>query len=180
MFGAMYVVADLEGYLANPAAYLATHPLPIKDELLKDRRPRTEWAFLDLEAGVAAMEKGRSFVHGRELFRTASCISCHALGGVGTAFGAELEKLDAKMTPVEIMRHIIEPSLKIDEKYRSTTVITDDGNVITGIVTEDTPTEIAIVLNPVLKADPIRIKKSEFLSDASQRSRSCPRVFSIN
>ena len=160
MFGAMYVVADLEGYLANPAAYLATHPLPIKDELLKDRRPRTEWAFLDLEAGVAAMEKGRSFVHGRELFRTASCISCHALGGVGTAFGAELAKLDAKMTPVEIMRHIIEPSLKIDEKYRSTTVITDDGNVITGIVTEDTPTEIAIVLNPVLKAEPIRIKKS--------------------
>ena len=160
MYGAMYVVDDLEAYLADPAAYLAAHPLEIKDDLLKDRRPRTEWALADLEASVAGMEKGRSFVHGRELFRTASCISCHKMGDAGNAFGPELAKLEAKMTPLEITKHILEPSLKIDEKYRSTTLLTDDGRSITGLVVEETPTEVAIVENPVAKADPVRIKKS--------------------
>jgi len=161
MFGAMYVVDDLEGYLADPAGYLAAHPLPIKDALLQDRRPRTEWTLGDLEGSITAMEKGRSFVHGRELFRTASCVSCHKLGDAGNAFGPELAKLEAKMTPLEITRHILEPSLKIDEKYRSTTVVTDDGRSITGLVVEETPTEVAIVENPVAKADPVRIKTSD-------------------
>jgi putative heme-binding domain-containing protein len=168
MFGAMYVVDDLEAYLADPAAYLAAHPLEIKDDLLKDRRPRTEWALTDLEASVAAMEKGRSFVHGRELFRTASCVSCHKMGDAGNAFGPELAKLEAKMTPLEITKHILEPSLKIDEKYRSTTLLTDDGRSITGLIVEETPTEVAIVENPVAKADPVRIKKS----DIDERSTS--------
>jgi putative heme-binding domain-containing protein len=168
MYGAMYVVDDLEAYLADPAAYLATHPLEIKDDLLKDRRPRTEWALADLEASVVGLEKGRSFVHGRELFRTASCISCHKMGDAGNAFGPELAKLEAKMTPLEITRHILEPSLKIEEKYRSTTLLTDDGRSITGLVVEETPTEVAIVENPVAKADPVRIKKS----DIDERSTS--------
>jgi hypothetical protein len=159
MFGALYVVDDLEAYLADPKAYLAAHPLEIKDELLKDRRPRTEWAIADLEGSLATLEKGRSFLHGRELFRTASCISCHKMGDAGNAFGPELAKLDAKMTPVEIARHILEPSLKIDEQYRSTTVVTDDGRSVTGLVVAETPAELAIVENPVAKAEPVRIAK---------------------
>jgi putative heme-binding domain-containing protein len=65
------------------------------------------------------------------------------------------------MTPVEIARHILEPSLRIDEKYRSTTILTDDGRSVTGLVVEETPAELALVENPVAKADPVRIKKSE-------------------
>jgi putative heme-binding domain-containing protein len=160
MFGAMYVVDDLEAYLADPAGYLASRPLEIKDELLKDRRPRTEWALADLEADIKAMVKGRSFVHGRELFRTASCVSCHKLGDQGAAFGPELSKLSADMTALEITRHILEPSLRIEEKYRSTTIVTDDGRSITGLVVSETPSEIALVENPVAKADPVRIPKN--------------------
>jgi putative heme-binding domain-containing protein len=157
MFGALYVVDDLEAYLADPKAYLAAHPLEIKDALLKDRRPRTEWTLADLEGSLATLEKGRSYLHGRELFRTASCISCHKMGDAGNAFGPELAKLDAKMTPVEIARHILEPSLKIDEKYRSTTLVTDDGRSVTGLVVAETPAELSIVENPVAKAEPVRI-----------------------
>ena len=160
MFGAMYVVDDLEGYLADPAAYLAAKPVAIKDELLKDRRPRTEWALSDLEGSVAAMASGRSFVHGRELFRTASCVACHKLGDQGNNFGPELAKLSREMTAVEITRHILEPSLKIDEQYRSTTIVTDDGRAVTGLVVAETPSEVAVVENPVAKAEPVRIPKS--------------------
>jgi len=160
MFGAMYVVDDLEGYLADPAASLAAKPVEIKDELLKDRRPRTEWTLSDLEGSVAAMASGRSFVHGRELFRTASCVACHKLGDEGNNFGPELAKLSKEMTAVEITRHILEPSLKIDEQYRSTTIVTDDGRAVTGLVVAETPSEVALVENPVAKAEPVRIPKS--------------------
>jgi putative heme-binding domain-containing protein len=159
MFGAMFVVDDLEGYLADPAQYLATHALEIKDDLLKDRRPRTEWTLADLEGSLVGLEKGRSFLHGRELFRTSSCLSCHKLGDAGNAFGPELAALDPTMTPLEIARHVLEPSLKIDEKYRSTTILTDDGKAVTGLVVEETPTEVALVENPVATADPVRIRK---------------------
>ena len=157
MFGALYVVADLEAYLADSAAYLAAHPLAIKDDLLKDRRPRTEWTLADLEGSLATLEKGRSFLHGRELFRSASCLSCHKMGDAGNAFGPELAKLDARMTPVEIARHILEPSLRIDDKYRSTTILTDDGRSLTGLVVAETPSEVALVENPLARAEPVRI-----------------------
>lgn len=161
MYGAMYVVDDLEGYLADPAAYLAAHSLPIKDDLLKDRRPRTEWTLADLEGSVNGMEKGRSFVHGRELFRTASCVSCHKLGEVGNQFGPELAKLNDKMDALEITKHILDPSLRIEEKYRSTTIVTEDGRRLTGLVVADTPEELALVENPVASAEPVRIKKTD-------------------
>ena len=48
MYGALYVVEDLDEYLADPEGYLAKHPLPIADELLKFNRPRKEWKFDDL------------------------------------------------------------------------------------------------------------------------------------
>ncbi len=61
MYGALYVVDDLDEYLADPEAYLARHPLPIEDELLKDSRPRKEWKFEDLAAGVEELDAaGRS------------------------------------------------------------------------------------------------------------------------
>jgi putative heme-binding domain-containing protein len=159
MFGALYVVDDLEAYLADPAGHLAAHPLPIRDDLLKDRRPRTEWTLADLETDVRALEKGRSFVHGREIFRTASCVACHRLGDAGNNFGPELAKLSADMNALEITRHILQPSLKIEEKYRSTTILTADGRSVTGLVVAETPAEVALVENPVLRADPVRIRK---------------------
>jgi putative heme-binding domain-containing protein len=160
MFGAMYVVDDVEGYLADPEAYLAAKPLPIKDALLEDRRPRTAWTFADLEGSVLGMASGRSFAHGRELFRTATCVACHKLGGEGADFGPELAKLSKEMTPLEITRHILEPSLRIEEKYRSNTILTDDGRSITGLIIEETPTEIALVENPVAKGAAVRIPTS--------------------
>src|SRR5207237_10055107 len=59
MYGAMYVVPDLDEYLADPEGYLAKNPLPVKDDLLKFSRPRTEWKYDDLAASVAKVEAGR-------------------------------------------------------------------------------------------------------------------------
>ena len=64
--GPLYVVDDLEQYLASPESYLAGHPLPIADELLKSTRPRKEWTFDDLASSVAQLERHRPLLWQRQ------------------------------------------------------------------------------------------------------------------
>src|SRR5262249_37087453 len=118
MYGALYVVEDLDEYLADPEAYLAKHPLPAADELLKFVRPRTAWKFEDLAASAEAL-RGRSFANGKQMFQVATCVACHKLNGAGTEFGPDLTKLDPKQQkPAEVLRDILEPSFRINEKYQ--------------------------------------------------------------
>ena len=65
------------------------------------------------------MKHGRSHGNGKQMFQVASCVSCHKMEGVGNEFGPDLLKLDPKLAkPVEVLRHMLEPSLKIDDKYQ--------------------------------------------------------------
>jgi putative heme-binding domain-containing protein len=161
MYGAMYVVEDLDGYLANPDAYLAAHPLTIRDDLLKDRRPRTEWKFDDLAAAVEAMDHGRSYGNGKQMFQVASCVGCHRLENVGADFGPDLSKLDEKLKPVDILRDLLEPSFKINEKYQTFTFEMESGDVVTGIVLAESPDVVKVIENPLVKAVPVELKTSE-------------------
>ena len=61
------------------------------------------------------------------------------MNGVGTQVGPDLAQLDAKMTQVEILRSLLEPSAKIDEKYQTHVFTTKSGNVVTGMILEETP-----------------------------------------
>lgn len=160
MYAALYVVEDLETYLADPEAYVGSHPMPIADELLKYNRPRKEWKLEELASAVEKMS-GRSYNHGKQLFSVAACVSCHKLNNVGQEFGPDLTKLDPKWKPLDVLREILDPSLKIDDKFKSHVIQTDVGQVITGMILEETPTEIKLIENPLLKAQPIVIKKSD-------------------
>ena len=161
MYGALFVVADLEAYQANPDQYLAANPLEVKDDLLKDRRPRTEWKFADLSSSISQLGQGRSFGTGRQMFKIASCVSCHKMEGQGQEFGPDLTKLDPKMTKEDLLRHILEPSLKIDEKFQVYIFETKAGRTITGMIVEDTPQAVKIIENPLAKAAPVELKKSD-------------------
>jgi len=161
MYGALYVVADLDEYEANPEAYLAANSLPIKDALLKDRRPRTEWKYEELAAGLAELSQGRSHATGKQMFTVASCVACHKLENVGNQFGPELTKLDPKWQPADILKEMLEPSAKINEKFQTTVFLLDSGQTITGLVVEETPTVYQVIENPLAKAVPIEVKKDE-------------------
>ena len=168
MHGALYVVADVDEYLANPEAYLAKNPLPIRDTLLKDRRPRTEWKLEDLTPLLAEMKSGRSFGNGKQMFQAASCIACHKLEGAGNEFGADLTKLDAKMTLAEILKDIIEPSFKINEKYQTWKIEMKSGKEYTGLILKEENGRVTLIENPLAKAEPVTIKAD----DIETRSKS--------
>ncbi len=161
MYGAMYVVDNLDEYLANPEAYLAAHPLPVADELLKFNRPRKEWKLEELTPALTEIDHGRSFSNARQLFQVASCVACHKLNDAGNAIGPDLSKLDPKLTPADILKEILQPSAKINEKFQTVTLTLDSGKIISGLIVNETPQAIRVIENPLAKAEPIEIPVSE-------------------
>jgi putative heme-binding domain-containing protein len=169
MYGALYVVEDLDDYLAEPESYLAKHPLPISDELLKFVRPRKEWKFDELASSVEQLKEGRSFSNGKQIFQAASCISCHKFGGAGSELGPDLTKLDPKQQkPIEILRDLLDPSFRINEKYQTFTFELESGKVLTGLVVAETPEAVKVIENPLAKAEAVTIQKT----DIAERKKS--------
>ena len=168
MHGALYVVDNIEEYLANPEVYLAKNPLKIEDTQLKDRRPRTEWKFEDLASEVELMKPGRNFGNGKAMFKVANCIACHKLDDEGNEFGPDLAKLDLKMKSLDIFKDIVEPSFKINEKYQTWIFETKAGKTHTGIILDETPKQIKLIENPLAKAEPIILLTADI--EAKQKS----------
>ena len=162
MYGALYVVADLDDYLADPQGYLARHPLPIADELLKLNRPRKDWKYEELAPLVASTENGRSFGNAKQLFQAATLRGLPQLNNVGTDIGPDLSKLDpAKFGPTDILRDILEPSLRINEKYATYIFSLESGKLVTGVVLEENADIVKVIENPLAKSKPLVLKKSD-------------------
>jgi putative heme-binding domain-containing protein len=175
MYGALYVVADLDAYQANPEAYLAKNPMPAADALLKDRRPRTEWKLDDLATAAEHLEPGRSYNSGRQMFTMASCISCHKVGDQGNDFGPKLTELDPKWKPVDVLREILEPSHRIHEKFRSQVIELKNGKTITGLVTGEKDGNVLVVENPLAKAEATPIPKGQIESRTESKVSLMPK-----
>jgi putative heme-binding domain-containing protein len=161
MYGSLFVIEDLDSYLGDPQTYLISHPLPIVDELLRWNRPRKEWKFDELAVAVGRMDHGRSFSSGKQLFQIANCVACHRLNGVGQETGPDLTKLDPALKPVDILRDILEPSFRINDKYYSYVFETQSGRIVTGLIVAETPEIVKVAENPLAKLDPIELKKSD-------------------
>lgn len=170
MFGALIVVPSVEAYQADSESYLAALGLEIRDPLLLTiNRPQTEWQLADLVPAVEAdFGSGRDFDNGRQMFKLASCFSCHRLRDEGFALGPDLAAMPAEWTPTDVLSHIIEPSLKIDEKFQTQIFQMVSGNTISGIVVDEDDESVRIVENPLLEASATVLSKDDL--DARRRS----------
>jgi putative heme-binding domain-containing protein len=167
MHGALYVVADLDAYLENPEAYLAKTPLPIKDDLLKYNRPRTEWKLEELAGAVKEMEAkgGRNFANGKQMFTVATCIACHQFGGQGSEFGPDLTKLDPKFfkNALDVTEHLLEPAKRIEDKYAMYRLVLDTEKVITAMIVEEKNGVVKVIENPLASTKPLELKDSSIV-----------------
>ena len=162
MFGAMYVVEDVEAYTADSVAYLAAHPMEAKDELLTYLDRNTEWKLADLAEDVGHLEhRANSYDVGEKLFSVASCVGCHKMNGKGANVGPDLTKLDPKYSPTDILEHILDPSKKIDEKYQSNLFVLVSGKVVTGLIVKEDAGSFDVVDNPTAPEKIRTIAKSD-------------------
>ncbi len=71
------------------------------------------------------------------------CGQCHRIYGEGVDVGPDLTS-NGRNSFEQLLSNVFDPSLVIGAAYRATTVVTDDGRVVTGILTEQTPQRVTL------------------------------------
>jgi putative membrane-bound dehydrogenase-like protein len=142
MYGVMVVVKDLDAWLANPVK--PADPLGITRELVQN------WTVEDLQSELATALRGRTPEIGRQIFKEATCLQCHKIASEGGAVGPELTDVFKrwKGDSLGVLRELLDPSHKIEPKYAVYNILTDDGRVISGVVTNQDQDTITVVSNP--------------------------------
>ncbi|NRA95318.1 MAG: c-type cytochrome, partial [Planctomycetes bacterium] len=80
---------------------------------------------------------------GRDVFAK-TCGSCHALGGVGRGIGPDLGTLADRSTSTLLVA-ILDPNRAVEARYLSYDAWTHDGDVHTGLITEESGGSIKLV-----------------------------------
>lgn len=105
----------------------------------KERAPSNEKP-LTLKQLVA---KTGNASKGKLVFAT-SCLKCHVIDGKGTHFGPDLSKVGQRLKKPAIIESILDPDAVVDPKHRGELVLTSDGKIFSGFVTEETSELISI------------------------------------
>ncbi len=75
----------------------------------------------------------------------ARCRACHEIDDRSKSLGPTLQEIGKKYPrPAEMLQHVLQPSLKIDDPYAAYMVVADDGRVLSGLIVDKTDQEITI------------------------------------
>ncbi len=73
---------------------------------------------------------------------------------------AERPDPDEKFTPEQILRSMLEPSTEINEKFQTTSFLLDSGNIVSGMIIEETSEVVKVVVDPLANVEPATIDKT--------------------
>jgi len=75
----------------------------------------------------------------------ARCRACHEIQDRSKSLGPTLKEINKKYPrPAELLQHVLEPSLKIEDPFAAYAVVTVDGRVETGLLVEKNEKEVVI------------------------------------
>jgi len=132
------------------------------DELSAVATADHQWKLGDFQNPLKGPLRGRSFDQGKMVFLGAACFSCHQVGeGKGGRIGPDLAKLNDKMRGIELLAHILEPSRRIDDKFKARRVITLQGKVHVGFVVAENDDELRVADDPLAQQGLTVISKDE-------------------
>lgn len=87
----------------------------------------------DLDAWLVALGSDGDWQAGRRVFNRSACRNCHAYQGRGARIGPDLTGIGKTMDRRKLLEAILLPSREIAPMYVPWTVVTEDGQVRTGI-----------------------------------------------
>ena len=84
---------------------------------------------------------------GKRLFAEAAglqCRNCHRIGETGKMVGPELTRIGAQRSRRELLESILDPSRRIDPKFVTYAVQTDEGRVYSGLVVGESESSVTL------------------------------------
>ncbi len=112
-----------------------------------DDGPRRGDSSLEEYSRFAFTHRGDA-ARGRALFADAKrlvCTRCHRVRGQGGDVGPDLSDIGGKFDRPLLIESMLDPSRQIVEGYRTTTIATKDGRVVTGIARDESPAGLVVV-----------------------------------
>ena len=163
MFGALYVVSDLASYAADPESCLASEVMRVRDPLLNSLRRSREWTLDDFRDDLQHLvHRDNNFAVGQQLFRLTGCVGCHGLAaGAASGVGPDLRRLPPDYGPMEVLDQILNPSRKIDSRFRSSSILLRSGRRVTGLVVSEIAGEVRLMEHPLRPEDFTTIEAAE-------------------
>ena len=156
----------------SPAA--ASLRFDVLREALRGYGPRVHQALDELEQEVnvdAAVQRKRlqellpilkegDVRRGHAVFYSAkaACSACHRLGYAGGTAGPDLTRIGEIRSERDLLESILYPSLSFVRGYEPVLIITVDGRVISGVVRDETESELFVATGP---DDEVRLRREE-------------------
>lgn len=106
------------------------------------------WQMDDLMSSLELTEKGRNFAKGKAAYEAAQCAKCHRFAGEGGSTGPDITGVGARFNAQYLAEAMILPSKVVSDQYMTTTIITTDGDVLTGRIINEDDTKVMIRTNP--------------------------------
>ncbi|MCA8988041.1 MAG: discoidin domain-containing protein, partial [Planctomycetaceae bacterium] len=95
------------------------------------------------------------------------CSGCHQVQDRGKAFGPKLDGIGSRYDRENLIRHILLPNEKIAKGFETVQLVTVDGEIFTGFILNETPTELTLGVatqdgkgkQEVIKKEDIELRK---------------------
>lgn len=132
-------VASLsEDEMSSMAELLARKP--VKKSVLENLgevfagRESKQWTLDELSAAAKSGLVDRDFHNGQKMFAASGCYACHRFGDQGGMTGPDLTSAGRRYSAYDLLDQVIHPSKVINEQFSSIYVLTDSGQIHTGVV----------------------------------------------
>ena len=84
---------------------------------------------------------------GRKLFGTLGCVKCHAISPDQKGGGApSLVEVKKRFTVPYLVESVLLPSKQVAEPFKAAVIVTDDGQIVTGLVVNESQGELELLL----------------------------------
>jgi putative heme-binding domain-containing protein len=95
---------------------------------------QNKWSYAELLKFLESKDTQGDPGRGAVVFRKAQCAKCHRFGSQGEAIGPDLTTVSRRFQKKEVLESILFPSQVISDQYATKTIVTIDGQQLTGMV----------------------------------------------
>jgi cytochrome c len=154
-----------ESQLGQLVDYLVrtSNPEEARKELAIEPRRVREWKMSDfgeLSHRVTTNKPDQGAIHrGLQSFLKAQCVQCHRLSNYGIELGPDLSESIQRYQGKKLLQQIIEPSSEIHPKFHQNVLLLSSGQVVTGMVIEETAETYQLVANLLESSNRLIVRK---------------------
>ena len=139
--------------VGDPAQRTALEELSKKEalkpaNLVLPRGPGRAYSVDEVVALAKDGLRGRNFEHGKAMYATTQCATCHHFGAEGGNIGPDLTGAGSRYSVRDLAESILEPSKVISDQYAFQEITKRDGSVVVGRIIGEEKGNFLVMTNP--------------------------------